>query len=229
MKDSSILIIEDDPGISRMLQVLMKGEGYKVFSAHTGVLGVSLASANSPSLILLDLGLPDCDGIELLEGGALLTHAPVIVVTARGQEEQKVRALDAGADDYVVKPFSPAELLARVRVILRRSGVRAEEESPEYRFKGLAVNRTTHEVTLDGEEVHLTPHEFQLLCTLVDNRGKALTNRAIQHEVWGHATSDDFKTLRVVMATLRRKLKDRSSQPRFIKTEVGVGYRFLGE
>ncbi len=228
-KTDSILIIEDDPGISRMLQVLLDSEGYAVAVARSGGVGLSLARANNPDLILLDLGLPDCNGTDLLVRGDVLAQIPVIVVTARGQEDEKVRALDAGADDYVVKPFGSAELLARIRAALRRRS-RPEERPPKrYSWQGLVLDCASRMVSVDGEEVHLTPHEYDLLAVLVDNRGKALTHHAIQRQVWGCVSTGNFQTLRVTMASLRRKIKDCPSHPRFIRTEVGVGYRFLGE
>ncbi len=222
-----VLVVEDDPGIQRMLRLALRSQGYGVIAAQTGEVGLSLAQANAPSVVLLDLGLPDCDGIDLLGRLARVCDAPVIVVTARDQESQKVSALDAGAVDYVVKPFGMAELMARIRVALRR-GAQHPAQGGVYEADGLRVDRDARTVTLDGAALHLTPNEFALLTVLIDNRGKALTHRRIQHEVWGYPTTDDYKTLRVLMASLRRKLGDRPSDPRFVRTEVGVGYRFVG-
>ena len=206
-----ILIVEDDDGIRRFLRISLRSEGYRVSEARTGAVALSLFEANLPSLVLLDLGLPD-------------------EVTARSTDFQKVRALDAGADDYVVKPFSIAELLARIRVALRHNAPELVDAGvrQHYRIGGLEVDCDAHSVLLDGSPVHLTPYEFRLLEVMMQNPGKALTHRFIQERVWSHPTSDGFRTLRVIMASLRRKLKDSPAAPRFIATEVGVGYRFIG-
>lgn len=227
---SNILIIEDDAAIQRTLRLLLEDQGYGVTTARTARIGLSLAKGNRPDLVLLDLGLPDCDGIELLEQGELQDIAPVIVTTARWQDADKVKALDAGAEDYVVKPFSVVELYARIRAVLRRHQTASQAAPPSEQTIGpLSVSTELRRVTLEGTELHLTPNEYKLLLALLENRGKALTHRAIQHQVWGYPTTDEYRTLRVLVASLRRKLKDSPSHPRFIKTEVGVGYRFIGE
>lgn len=225
-----ILIVEDDDNIRQLLRISLKTEGYHVFEAKTGAVAMSLADANAPSLVLLDLGLPDCDGMDVLAHIREKGTTPVIVVTARNQDEQKVRALDAGADDYVVKPFSMAELFARIRVALRhRADAHGGKQATAYSIDGLSIDCDTRTVTLDNAPVHLTPHEYSMLLVMVENRGKALTHRFIQSKVWGYAATDEYKTLRVIMASLRRKLGDKPANPRFIATEVGVGYRFIGE
>lgn len=225
-----ILIVEDDDNIRQLLRISLKTEGYHVFEAKTGAVAMSLADANAPSLVLLDLGLPDCDGMDVLAHIREKGTTPVIVVTARNQDEQKVRALDAGADDYVVKPFSMAELFARIRVALRhRADTHGGKQTTAYSIDGLSIDCDTRTVTLDNAPVHLTPHEYSMLLVMVENRGKALTHRFIQSKVWGYAATDEYKTLRVIMASLRRKLGDKPANPRFIATEVGVGYRFIGE
>lgn len=225
-----ILIVEDDDNIRQLLRISLKTEGYRVFEAKTGTAAISLAEANAPSLVLLDLGLPDCDGMNVLSRIRDKTSIPVIVVTARNQDEQKVAALDAGADDYVVKPFSTAELFARIRVALRhRANTDEAQHAQTYSIDGLDIDCDTRTVTLDGSPIHLTPYEYSMLLVMVENRGKALTHRFIQSKVWGYAATDEFKTLRVIMASLRRKLGDKPANPRFIATEVGVGYRFIGE
>lgn len=226
-----ILIVEDDDSIRRLLRISLKTEGYRVSEAKSATVALSLFEANAPVLVLLDLGLPDCDGMEVLAGIRSRGTTPVIVVTARSQDDQKVAALDAGADDYVVKPFSMAELFARIRVALRhRADSRRQDDEPRlYSIDGLEVDDETRAVRLDGAAVHLTPFEYGMLVVMVRNRGKALTHRFIQREVWGHDASDGYRTLRVIMASLRRKLGDKPAAPRFIATEVGVGYRFIGE
>lgn len=226
-----ILVVEDDDNIRRLLRVSLKTEGYRVTEAESGSVALALFEANRPALVILDLGLPDIDGMEVLAGLRRLGEAPVIVVTARNQDAQKVEALDAGADDYVVKPFSMAELFARIRVALRHRGRSAQEGSEPTRFSvcGLEIDCEARTVVLDGSPIHLTPYEHAMLLTMIRNRGKALTHRFIQREVWGYDASDGYKTLRVIMASLRRKLGDKPAAPRFIATEVGVGYRFIGE
>lgn len=223
-----ILIIEDDDSIRRLLCVSLRTEGYRTTPAQTAAVGISLFEANAPSLVLLDLGLPDRDGMEVLARIRESATTPVIVITARAQDEQKVRALDAGADDYVVKPFSTAELFARIRVALRHSK-QSRSEARTFAIDGLSVDCDTRSVTLDGSPVHLTPHEYDMLLVMMENQGKALTHRFIQKAVWNTYATDSYRTLRVVMASLRRKLGDSPAAPRFIATEVGVGYRFIGE
>lgn len=233
MADDEILVVEDDDTIRRLLKVSLRTEGYRVSEASTGAAALALVEANAPSLVLLDLGLPDRDGMDVLARVRSLGGTPVIVVTARSQDELKVRALDAGADDYVVKPFSMAELFARVRVALRHrereSALRGAALPSTFSVDGLEIDRDARTVKLDGEPVHLTPYEYRLLAVMVENRGKALTHRFIQGAVWGYPAADGYKTLRVIMASLRRKLGDKPATPRFIATEVGVGYRFVGE
>lgn len=225
-----ILIVEDDDAIRRFLRISLRSEGYKVSEARTAAVALSLFEANSPSLVLLDLGLPDGDGMDVLAAIRKQSQVPVIVLTARSADRQKVLALDAGADDYVVKPFSINELFARIRVALRHSPLERVDDVAPKRFcvDGLEVDCDAHTVVLDGDPVHLTPYEFGLLVVMMENPGKALTHRFIQEKVWGHPACDGYRTLRVIMASLRRKLKDRPASPRFIATEVGVGYRFVG-
>lgn len=227
-----ILVIEDDDTIRRFLALSLQSSGYRVTQAKSGTVALSLFEANAPSLVLLDLGLPDIDGMEVLERLRESGSTPVIVVTARNADDQKVRALDAGADDYVVKPFSTAELLARIRAALRHGGSKATSADGfgrRFSIGGLVVDCDARTVELDGEPIHLTPYEYSLLVVMVENRGKALTHRFIQSAVWGYPANDSYKTLRVIMASLRRKLGDKPAVPRFIATEVGVGYRFIGE
>ena len=228
-----ILVVEDDDTIRRLLRISLRTEGYRVCEAPSGTVALSLYEANAPALVLLDLGLPNIDGMEVLARIRAAGPTPVIVVTARNQDEQKVRALDAGADDYVVKPFSMAELFARIRVALRHrareNDAPAADTARVHVVGGLVLDGDTRTVTLDGAPIHLTPYEYSLLLVMVENPGKALTHRFIQKAVWGYPAADEYKTLRVIMASLRRKLGDKPAAPRFIATEVGVGYRFVGE
>ena len=224
-----ILIVEDDSTIRRMLRVALRAEGYRTYEAACGVTALSLNDANAPALILLDLGLPDLDGMEVLAQIRKEGDTPIIVLTARTQDAQKVAALDAGADDYVSKPFSMAELLARIRVALRHHASKTAENAGIYSVSSLTVNLDARTVTLDGATVHLTPHEFDLLKTMMENPGKALTHRFLQNAVWKYPSTDSYRTLRVTMASLRRKLSDTPASPRFIATDVGIGYRFVGE
>ncbi|HIS40128.1 MAG TPA: response regulator transcription factor [Candidatus Aphodovivens avistercoris] len=228
-----ILVVEDDDNIRQLLRISLRTEGYRVSEASSGAVALSLFEANAPALVLLDLGLPDRDGMEVLARIRAAGPTPVIVVTARNQDEQKVRALDAGADDYVVKPFSMAELFARIRVALRHrareNDAPAADTARVHVVGGLVIDGETRTVTLDGAPIHLTPYEYSLLLVMVENPGKALTHRFIQKAVWGYPAADEYKTLRVIMASLRRKLGDKPAAPRFIATEVGVGYRFIGE
>ena len=228
-----ILVVEDDESIRRLLRVSLRTEGYRVTEAASAAVALSVFEANAPALVLLDLGLPDRDGMEVLARIREEGDTPVIVITARSLDQQKVAALDAGADDYVVKPFSTAELFARIRVALRHRARAASgavaEDGERYEVDGLIVDCGARTVELDGSPVHLTPYEYRLLVVMMENRGKALTHRFIQHEVWERPAVDGYKTLRVVMASLRRKLGDTPAAPRFVATEVGVGYRFVGE
>ena len=176
-------------------------------------------------MILLDLGLPDLDGMEVLDQIRQESDVPVIVVSARGMEQEKVGALDAGADDYITKPFNAGELLARIRVALRHRSSATKQEPVE--LDTFKMDFEKRKVFVRGGEVHLTPIEYKMLTLLVNNSGKVLTHHFIQQEVWGYDTTDDYQSLRVFMANIRRKIEEDSTKPRFILTEVGVGYRFV--
>ena len=230
MAKDRILIVEDDKSISQLLQVALEAQGYASKVADTAREALTLFRSDNPALVLLDLGLPDDDGMHLLAQMRLIRKTPIIIVSARDQEAQKVAALDAGADDYVTKPFSTSELFARIRVALRHRADAENASSAEVLSAGgLVCDVDSHEVTIDGEPVHLTPIEFRLLCILMRNPGKVLTHRFIQDEVWGYPTDNNYQTLRVFMASLRRKLGERASSPRYVTTEIGVGYRFIAE
>ncbi len=225
-----ILMIEDDRYISGFTAVSLRKEGYEVVVAESADEGLFAYASHSPDLILLDLGLPDRDGLEVLASLREKSDLPVLVVSARGQEREKVAALDAGADDYITKPFFMGELLARIRVVERKQlKVHQQEEAGLFECGWLTVDFERRLVSVDGAEVHLTPLEYKLLCVLIQNRGKVLTHGYLLRQVWGYEQCGDTKTVRVLMAGLRRKLERDTANPRFLLTEVGVGYRFVGE
>lgn len=225
MNEANILVIEDDKIIQNFIKITLKTKGYGYILADDGLTGISCFYANHPDLILLDLGLPDIDGMEVLKQVRQDSQTPIIVVSARGMEQEKVGALDAGADDYITKPFNAGELMARVRVALRhRNNVPKQEDA--FELDGFRMDFEKRKVYAGGEEVHLTPIEYKMLTLLVNNAGKVLTHRFIQQEVWGYDSTDDYQSLRVFMANIRRKIEEDSAKPRFILTEVGVGYRF---
>ncbi|MDP4109811.1 MAG: response regulator transcription factor [Bacillota bacterium] len=225
-----ILLIEDDKYILNFITVSLKSNGYRFFTAGNGAGGLALLQANNPDLVLLDLGLPDMDGIEVIRRIRQLSEIPVMIISARGQEQDKITALDAGADDYITKPFSMGELLARIRVFERkRKKEQSMGNSEEFVCDYLTVNYEKGRVFADGAEVHLTPIEYKLLVLLIANRGKVLTHNTISKEVWGYGETGEPQSIRVYMASLRRKIEKNSAQPRFIITKVGVGYRFADE
>lgn len=228
MENARILIVEDDKTILNFLSISLKTNGYRFETAQTGLEGISLFLSNNPDVVLLDLGLPDVDGIEVLRQIRKSSEVPVIVVSARGQEREKVEALDAGADDYITKPFSIGELLARIRVALRKRMPRVAQKD-EFSMDGLTINFEKRRVSVDGNDVHLTPIEYKLLSLLVENKGKVLTHSFINKQVWGYEYTDDSQSLRVFMANIRRKIEQDTTRPRYIMTEVGVGYRFADE
>lgn len=222
----TILIVEDDKYIIHFLSISLKEEDYGLWVAKTVKEAVSLFYANRPDLVILDLGLPDGDGMEVIESIREIADTPVIVVSARQDEEEKIRALDAGADDYVTKPFYMGELQARIRAALRKKENYTPDKSSCFEQGDLAVDYEKRQVTVAGEEIHLTPIEYRILTLLIANRGKVLTHNYILKEIWGYAEGVEAGTLRVFVATLRRKIEKNPSQPQHIVTEVGVGYRF---
>ncbi len=224
-QDFTILIIEDDHYIANFLALSLKKEQYQTVIASTAQEGLALCYANNPSLILLDLGLPDMDGLEVIKTVRSFSQVPILVVSARGQEQEKIDALDSGADDYIVKPFHMGELLARIRAVVRRKA-QQPAQGTVFSFGGLLVDQEKRRVTVDGREVHLTPMEYRLLLLLIANKGKVLTHNYIIKEVWGYGETGDPKAVRVFMANLRRKIERDTLHPRFILTEIGVGYRF---
>jgi two-component system, OmpR family, KDP operon response regulator KdpE len=221
-----ILIIEDEPQVRRYLRTSLPPQGYDVLEAATGDEGLRRASVEVPDLVLLDLGLPDLDGLEVARRLRGWSEAPIVVLSARGQEWQKVEALDAGADDYLTKPFGFAELLARIRAALRRAARLQGGQSESVFVSGpLRVDLAARQVQLDGAEIHLTPIEFKLLATLVKYAGKVVTQKQLLEAVWGPRRGAQAHYLRVYMAHLRRKLEPDLARPRLFMTEAGVGYR----
>jgi two-component system, OmpR family, KDP operon response regulator KdpE len=221
-----ILVIEDDPQIRRFLRVTLVAEEYRLVEGVTAEEGIREATSRQPDLILLDLGLPDKDGLEVIRRVREFSTAPIIVISARGQEKDKITALDLGADDYVAKPFAIGELMARVRATLRRSlALALDQPGGTVRFGNVEVNLEKREVTVGGAEVHLTPNEYRLLQVLLVNAGKVMTHRQLLNEVWGPNQIEQSQYLRVYVANLRRKLEADPARPRFLQTEPGVGYR----
>jgi two-component system, OmpR family, KDP operon response regulator KdpE len=221
-----VLIIEDEPNMRRFLRTTLRGNGFQVVEAGSAREGLVQAAGRNPEVILLDLGLPDRDGREVTRELRRTTRAPIIIVSARGQEHEKVALLDLGADDYLTKPFGAGELLARMRVALRHAAQPpAGLEEPIYLAGGVTVDAIRRQVFRDGQEVHLTPTEYKLLATLIRHAGRVLTHRQLLHEVWGANYVGQTHYLRVYMAQLRHKLEQDSARPRFLLTEPGIGYR----
>lgn len=223
----TVLIVEDDRAICNFLAVILESNGYKALVAETGKAALSMASSHCPQLMLLDLGLPDMDGLDVLEAVRAWTSMPVIVVSAQGHEAQKVAALDKGADDYVTKPFGNAELLARIRSVLRRPTlIQMEMSTGIVRVGGLSVDAQRHAVTVDGREVHLTPIEYRIVHMLASGAGRVFTHERMLKALWG-PHCDDPQILRVNMANIRRKIEKNPADPQYILTEIGVGYRMV--
>lgn len=219
-----VLVCDDEPQIVRALKVVLREANFDVDAAESVAEALDRAAVRPPDAAIVDLLLPDGDGIEVCRSLREWSGMPVILLSAVGDEDEKVRALEAGADDYVVKPFGPRELVARLEAAMRRAEPHAEE--PTVRAGSLEVDLAAHAVRLDGDEVHLTPIEFELLRTLVRNRGKLITHRALLTEVWGPGYAEDTQVLRTHIANLRRKIEPGASGQSLIRTEPGVGYRF---
>jgi two-component system, OmpR family, KDP operon response regulator KdpE len=218
-----VLVCDDETQILRALRVILRDAGFEVTTAQTAQEALDAAALQPLDAAILDLILPDGNGVEVCRSIREWSQMPILVLSAVGEEQEKVRALDAGADDYVTKPFGPGELIARLNAALRRAG---RPDEPVLSVDGLEIDLAGHRVTRDGEEIHLTPKEFDLLRTLAHNRGRLMTHRALLGEVWGHAYEDDTHTLRVHIANLRRKIEPDPQEPRYIRTDPGVGYRF---
>lgn len=225
-----VLIIEDDKAILNFMRVSLKARDYICYEAQTGKEGLEVFTLNQPDLVILDLGLPDMDGTEVLKEIRSFSQTPLIVVTARGQENEKADTLDMGADDYLCKPFSIVELLARIRVALRHAKTEEYKKlEPFIQIGDLKFDFEKRQIKLEDKEMHLTPNEYKILEIMVRNAGKVLTHNYLAKELWGVAMEKDANSLRVFMTGIRHKIEKDPSHPRYIKTEIGVGYRFSEE
>ena len=225
-----ILIVEDDAPVRNLMTTTLKAHDYRYLTAANGESAIMEASSHNPDIILLDLGLPDIDGVEVIKKIRTWSNVPIIVISARSEDRDKIDALDAGADDYLTKPFSVEELLARLRVTQRRLSVMQNDpatESPVFQNGNLRVDYAAGCAYLDGEELHLTPIEYKLLCLLARNVGKVLTHTYITQQIWGSSWENDIASLRVFMATRRKKIEKNPNSPPYIQTHIGVGYRMM--
>jgi two-component system, OmpR family, KDP operon response regulator KdpE len=228
--DPTVVVVDDEPQIRRFLRAALAGQGYRVHESSTGADALVEVATRQPDVVILDLGLPDMDGLDIIRKVREWSAVPVIVLSARGQEADKVAALDAGADDYLSKPFGVGELMARMRVALRhRSRVSDGALQSAFDVGGLHVDLAARRVTVGGAQVHLTPIEYRLLVVLVHNAGKVVTQRQLLNEVWGPQATEQAHYLRVYMAHLRRKLEADPARPRYLLTEAGVGYRLAAD
>jgi len=226
----TVVLIEDEAEIRRFLRATLLAEGWRLFEAATAEAGLREAEVRQPDIIVLDLGLPDMDGLEVIRRLRGWTGVPIVVLSARGQEPDKIAALDAGADDYVAKPFGVGELLARIRVSLRHAERTIRDVGePAFAAGALHVNLAERRVVVGGKEIHLTPIEYRLLATLIKHAGRVLTHGQLLREVWGPPYEDKAHYLHVYMAQLRRKLEGDPARPRYLLTEPGVGYRLAAE
>lgn len=222
----NVLIVEDEHAISRFLRAALEGDGLRVFDAGTLQRGLIEAATRKPDLVILDLGLPDGDGIDFIREVRQWSQMPIIVLSARAEETDKIAALDAGADDYLSKPFGIGELQARLRVALRRHSTTTPAE-PVYTFSDIRVDLAARRILRGAEEIHLTPIEFRLLAILLNNHGKVLTQRQLLNQVWGPNAVEHSHYLRIYMGHLRQKLEVDPARPRHLLTETGIGYRFM--
>ncbi len=230
MSKITVVIIEDEKNICNFIESALERHGYKVITACTGRDGLALINSLCPDVILLDLGLPDLDGIDIIKGVRSWTSTPIIVISARTQEQEKVAALDYGADDYITKPFGTSELLARIRTALRHGKPTTSIAGGSlvqipYRSEGLCIDFNKRLVTLNDEKIHLTQIEYKLVCLLAESSGKVLTYDHIINHIWGPYADSNNQTLRVNMAHIRRKIEANPAEPKYIFTEIGVGYR----
>ncbi len=230
MNKPLILVVEDDAAVRNLIATTLETHNYRFHSASTGETAILEASSHNPDVVLLDLGLPDMDGIEIIKKIRTWSKMPIIVISARSEDMDKIDALDAGADDYLTKPFSVEELLARLRVTFRRlNDIQGSENAQGSVFLNgdLKIDYAAGCVYMNDEEIHLTPIEYKLLCLLAKNVGKVLTHTYITQEIWGRAWDNDVASLRVFMATLRKKIEKVSPEAKYIQTHIGVGYRML--
>lgn len=229
MSKLQILVVEDDAPVRNLITTTLKANDYRYLTTANGEGAVAEAASHNPDIILLDLGLPDIDGIEVIRRVRSWSNVPIIVISARSEDSDKIDALDAGADDYLTKPFSVEELLARLRVTQRRlalmKGVQAQQAV--YENGALHIDYSSNCAYLSGEELRLTPMEYKLLCLLAQNTGKVLTHKFILQNVWGNSLESDIGSLRVFMTTLRKKLEKTPGSPQYIQTHIGIGYRML--
>lgn len=230
MNKSLVLVVEDDSAVRNLITTTLETQNYKYHTAATGESAILEAVSHNPDVVLLDLGLPDIDGIEIIKKIRTWSNMPIIVISARSEDSDKIDALDAGADDYLTKPFSVEELLARLRVTFRRLNYSQSAESMEnavFTNGDLKIDYSAGCVYMADKELHLTPIEYKLLCLLAKNVGKVLTHTYITREIWGSAWDNDVASLRVFMATLRKKIEKDAYSPQYIQTHVGVGYRMI--
>jgi two-component system KDP operon response regulator KdpE len=230
MNKPLILVVEDDTPVRNLMVTTLKTHDYRFLTAPKGEDAIMLASSHNPDVIFLDLGLPDMDGVEVIRRIRSWSNLPIIVISARSEDTDKIEALDAGADDYLTKPFSVEELLARLRVTLRRLAMMNPDgaaDSSVYTNGALTIDYSAGCAALRGEELKLTPIEYKLLCLLAKNTGKVLTHTYITQKIWGRSWDNDIASLRVFMATLRKKLESAPNSPQFIQTHIGIGYRML--
>ena len=228
MNKPLILVIEDDKAVRTLITTTLKAHDYRFIEAVNGETAILAAISHNPDIILLDLGLPDMDGVEIISRVRMWSNVPIIVISARSEDSDKIGALDAGADDYLTKPFSVDELLARLRVTQRRLAImNADAASSEFVNGSLRIDYAAGCAYLNGEELHLTPMEYKILCLLAQNVGKVLTHTFITQKIWGSAWENNVASLRVFMATLRKKLEGAPDSPQYIQTHVGVGYRMM--
>ncbi|HIR04794.1 MAG TPA: response regulator transcription factor [Candidatus Copromonas faecavium] len=224
-----ILAVEDDLPVLNLITTTLKSQGYRYLTAENGEAAIMETASHNPDIVLLDLGLPDLDGVEVIRRIRSWSNVPIIVISARSEDSDKIDALDAGADDYLTKPFSVEELLARLRVTQRRLALMQGSEARDavYQNGELRIDYASGCAYFKNEELHLTPIEYKLLCLLAKNTGKVLTHKYITQSVWGSSWENDVASLRVFMATLRKKLEKGQDAPRYIQTHIGVGYRML--
>ena len=224
MNHSRILVVEDDSAVRNLIVTTLDTNNYRYLTAPNGKTAVMEAASHNPDIILLDLGLPDMDGVEIIRKIRTWSDVPIIVISARSEDTDKIEALDSGADDYLTKPFSVDELLARIRVTQRR--ILAMQKTSSVFVNGdLTIDYAAGNVTMHQEEIHLTPIEYKILCLLAKNVGKVLTHTYITHEIWGSSYENEIGSLRVFMATLRKKLEGQSQKQQYIQTHIGIGYR----
>ena len=230
MNKPLILVVEDDNSVKNLMTATLKAHDYRFLTAQNGTSAILEASSHNPDIILLDLGLPDIDGVEVIKRVRTWSNVPIIVISARSEDSDKIEALDAGADDYLTKPFSVEELLARLRVTQRRLMMMQTDSSAAssvFTNGQLRIDYAAGCAYLAGEELHLTPIEYKLLCLLSKNVGKVLTHTFITQHIWGSSWDNDIASLRVFMATLRKKIEKKSNGPQYIQTHIGVGYRMI--